>query len=88
MFVEGNVSQSTTNSWRKFIARLASEATGLRNLGVYWDAEGVYVGLGCDLEFVLALAKIKGLEKMEINGFLCKGMARLFRKKSGRESAA
>ena len=73
MFVEGNVSQSTTNSWRKFIARLASEATGLRNLGVYWDAEGVYVGLRCDLEFVLALAKIKGLEKMEINGFFMQG---------------
>lgn len=57
--------------WYMLLDHLAREATGLRNVYVYWDAEPTcgHFGAGKDLRFVRKLAKIQGLENMTINGF-------------------
>ena len=57
-------------SWYKVLDHLAREATGLRHVYIYWDAEEwPHMGAGKDLRFVRELAKIQGLQSMIVNGF-------------------
>ncbi|KAF2241529.1 hypothetical protein BU26DRAFT_172565 [Trematosphaeria pertusa] len=61
--------------WLQLLDILAEEASGLRCLQLGW---GAYVGkiggrgLGDNLDFVRALGKIQGLEKLVIEGFYAK----------------
>lgn len=57
--------------WYRLLDRLAREATGLRHVYIYWDAEEALnlFGAGKDLRFVRELAKIRGLERMVVAGF-------------------
>ena len=54
--------------WYRLLDRLAREATGLRHVYIYWDAEGLF-GAGKDLRFVREVAKIQGLKSMVVAGF-------------------
>lgn len=56
--------------WYKLLDLLAREATGLRRVFIYWDAEPSmnHFGAGRDLRFVRELAKIQGLESMVVDG--------------------
>jgi len=57
--------------WYKLLDQLAREATGLRYVYIYWDAEETcgHYGAGRDLRFVRELAKIQRLQSMIITGF-------------------
>ena len=60
--------------WCEFFDKLAREATGLRDIYIYWDAEPTcwHFGGGFDVDVVRALARIKGLHRMQIDGFFAK----------------
>jgi hypothetical protein len=60
--------------WCELFDRLASEATGLRDIYIYWDAEPMFghFGGGFDVDVVRALARIKSLHKLEIDGYFAK----------------
>lgn len=79
--------QTTTESslWYKLLDRLAREATGLRHVYIYWDAEGTcgHYGVGKDLRFVQELAKIQRLRSMVINGFYAMHWPRYLARKMG-----
>jgi hypothetical protein len=71
--------------WCELFDRLASEATGLRDIYIYWDAEPMFwhfVG-GFDVDVVRALARIKGLYKLEINGYFAKKWPPYLKEKVG-----
>lgn len=60
--------------WCELFDKLASEAMGLRDVYIYWDAEPCiwHFGGGYDVDVVRALARINGLHKLEIDGFFAK----------------
>ena len=60
--------------WCELFDRLASEAKGLREIHIYWDAEPIlrHYGGGSDVDVVRALARITGLQKLEIDGYFAK----------------
>src|SRR5689334_250145 len=57
--------------WCEFFDKLARKATGLRDIYIYWDAapEFWHFGGGYDVDVVRSLARIKGLQKLEIGGY-------------------
>lgn len=65
--------------WLKLLYALSREAAGLKELKLHWDAlcdlywlhetSKKQRGLGDDVSFVRALARIQGLEKLHISGF-------------------
>ena len=71
--------------WYKLLDRLAREATGLRHVYVYWDAEDTWFhhGAGKDLHFVRELAKIQRLESMVIKGYYAVHWPRFLADKMG-----
>ena len=71
--------------WYELLDRLAREATGLRHLYIYWDlAEDCgHFGAGKDVRFVRELAKIRGLQSMEIDGFYAMRWPRYLSEKMG-----
>ena len=78
-------SPNTSLPWYKVLDRLAQEATGLRHVYVFWDAEesmGHY-GAGKDLRFVRKLAKIQGLQSMAIDGYYAMHWPRFLADKMG-----
>lgn len=68
--------------WLQLLYILAEEASGLRYLELGWGADCEFLwqlgpgarerGLGDNLDFVRALGKIQGLEKLVINGYYAK----------------
>jgi hypothetical protein len=63
--------------WIELLDMLSKRATGLRNIMITWggswrSAPKPICGLGCNLEFVHALARIRGLETLELSGFYAK----------------
>jgi hypothetical protein len=65
---------SDSPKWYNVLDRLARQATGLRYVHIYWDAEEScgHFGAGKDVRFVRELAKIQGLHEMSIEGFYAK----------------
>ncbi|KAK7422957.1 hypothetical protein QQX98_001247 [Neonectria punicea] len=71
-----------SGTWVALLDALATDATGLRAVHVEWTAECEFSweyargseerGLGDNLDFVRALAQIRGLEKMAIRGCYAK----------------
>lgn len=63
--------------WCELFDKLACEAVGLRDMYMYWYAEPTFWHFGgvFDLDVVRALARIKGLQKLEIDGFFAKESA-------------
>jgi hypothetical protein len=69
-------------SWLELLCMLAQKATGMRNMVITWATEFEFPwalergaeerGLGDDLDFVRALAKIRGLKTLEISGYYVK----------------
>lgn len=71
--------------WYKLLNRLAQEATGLRHIYMYWEAQdtcGDY-GAGADVRFVRELVKIRGLQSVVINGFYGKQWPKYMTEKMG-----
>jgi hypothetical protein len=70
------------SSWVQLLCTLAEAASGLRYIKLGWGAESEFPwrfrrgarerGLGDDLDFVRALGKIQGLEKLVISGYYAK----------------
>jgi hypothetical protein len=60
--------------WCELFDTLANKAIGLREIYIYWDAEPTcwHFGGGFDVDVVRALARIQGLQKLEIAGFFAK----------------
>jgi hypothetical protein len=60
--------------WCELFDKLASEAIGLRDIYIRWDAasEFWHFGGGFDVDVVRALARIKSLHKLEIGGYFAK----------------
>ena len=71
--------------WRALFDKLAAEATGLRELYIFWDSEPTcwHFGGGTDVDVVQALAQIKGLDKLEIAGYFAKEWPAYLEKKTG-----
>jgi hypothetical protein len=71
--------------WCELFDKLASEATGLRDIYIYWDAEPAFwhFGGGFDVDVVRALARIKGLQKLEIYGYFAKEWPAYLEEKTG-----
>ncbi len=71
--------------WYKLLDQLAREATGLRHVYVYWDAQETcnHYGAGKDLRFVRELAKIRRLQSMVINRFYAVHWPRFLAEKMG-----
>ncbi|KAG4434178.1 hypothetical protein IFR05_010336 [Cadophora sp. M221] len=70
------------SAWVQLLCRLAEAASGLRYIKLGWGAEFEFSwqfrlgarerGLGDDLDFVRALGKIQGLEKLVVSGYYAK----------------
>jgi hypothetical protein len=60
--------------WLQLLYLLAEEASGLRCIELGWggNLKRMWRGLGDNLDFVRALGKIKGLEKLVIKGYYAK----------------
>ncbi|KIW14864.1 hypothetical protein PV08_07649 [Exophiala spinifera] len=71
--------------WCKLFRRLAADGVGLRQIYVYWDSETTFghFGGGADVEVVRALAEIRGLQKLEIDGFFAKEWPAYLQGKTG-----
>lgn len=76
---------SESLSWYKLLDQLAREATGLRHLHIYWDADPTcgHYGAGKDLRFVRELAKIHGLKSMDVAGYYAIHWPRYLTEKMG-----
>ena len=80
-------------SWLSVLNAVAEKATGLRFLWLGWDAECEFPwqfkpghqprGLGKNVQFVQALAKIKQVKKLIIHGFYAKNWPSYLRKEMG-----
>ncbi|MDI1486143.1 MAG: hypothetical protein OHK93_004333 [Ramalina farinacea] len=72
-------------AWYELLDCLARRATGLRHVFMYWDAaeDCNHMGAGKDVRFVRELARIQGLERMEIAGFYAMGWPRYLAEKMG-----
>jgi len=71
------VTWGSPGPWIELFAMLSQRATGLRNVIITWggswkSAPEQIRGLGDNLEFVRALSKIRGLEKLEMSGYYAK----------------
>ncbi|KAK2787654.1 hypothetical protein FQN52_007145 [Onygenales sp. PD_12] len=81
--------------WGILIHTMAELPTGLRYLQVCWRTKGEYPwevgrpdigrGLGASLKFVRELAKIRGLEKLVLEGFYAKNWPAYLREQTGAE---
>ncbi|KAK2801837.1 hypothetical protein FQN50_007582 [Emmonsiellopsis sp. PD_5] len=81
--------------WGILIRTIAELPTGLRYLQVCWRTTGEYSweerrpsierGLGANLDFVRDLAKIRGLEKLVLEGFYAKNWPAYLREQTGAE---
>ena len=71
--------------WYKLLDQLAREATGLRHIYIFWDAEESWghSGAGRDLRFVRELAKIQGLQSMAVGGYYAIHWPRYLAEKMG-----
>lgn len=50
--------------------KLANETVGLRELTIFWDAELMHLGGGADVDAIRTLRQIRGLNKLEISGYV------------------
>ena len=71
--------------WCKLFRRLAADATGLQQIYIFWDSEPTcwHFGGGADVEVVRALAEIRGLQKLEIDGYFAKEWPAYLQEKTG-----
>lgn len=71
--------------WCKLFQRLAADGTGLRDIYIFWDSEPTFghFGGGTDVEVVRALAEIRGLQKLEIDGYFAKEWPTYLQEKTG-----
>lgn len=64
------ISNSTSPAlWCRLFAKLQQEETNIQHLSIYWDAEGIYRGLGRSVVFLRGLVQLKVKEQVEIAGF-------------------
>lgn len=73
--------------WYRLLERFSRDATGLRYIFVYWDADtfsSIHHGAGRDLRFVRTLATIKGLDELVIKGFFAKPWPKYLKGKVGK----
>jgi hypothetical protein len=74
-------------SWVRLFNMLAQEASGLRSIRLRLDSSferGIWCGgLGNNVFFVRALAKIQGLEELSITGYYAKNWPEYLEKKTG-----
>lgn len=74
-------------AWISLLTTLAEKATGLKSLELAWDADCEFPwplgyterGLGDNVLFVRALARIKQLEELRIKGFYAKNWSSYLR---------
>ncbi len=74
--------RTNLSTWLNLLDKLAQEANGLRCIWLIWGAYYEYGelpqigtrerGFGGNLDFVCALGKIRGLEKLTISGYYAK----------------
>lgn len=97
IFVEPVVSDSPSpQQWCRLFDKLQQDATNLRGLTVYWDAEGPWGtrkpwkledmghdGLGRSVVFVRGLAQLKVKESVQIDGFYAKHWPKYLMEKIG-----
>jgi hypothetical protein len=71
--------------WCKLFRKLAADATGLRQIYIFWDSELTFghSGGGADVDVVRALAEIRGLQKLEIDGYFAKEWPAYLQRKTG-----
>jgi hypothetical protein len=84
--------------WLQLLHMLAKQASGLRHIKLAWGSETEFPwhfergartrGLGDNLEFVRALGKIQGLEKLVIEGYYAKKWPAYLRERMGAEVLA
>lgn len=71
--------------WCRLVDKLATEATGLRDVRIYYDSEGIHSGGGRDVNLVRALGRIRGLEKLGINKYYAKEWPAYLKRTTGVE---
>lgn len=71
--------------WRAMFEKLATEATGLKELHIYWDADttGMHWGGGKDASVHQALGKLRGLNTFEIAGYFAKELPAYLKENTG-----
>ena len=78
---------ATPPSWLRLFNMLAKEASGLRSIRLRLDSSferGIWCGgLGDNVSFVRALAKIQGLEELFITGYYAKNWPEYLERKTG-----
>lgn len=70
VFVDATGAAPSPQQWCLLFDKLQREATNIKNLSVYWDAEGpIHIGLGKSVVFIRGLAQLKVERSLEIGGF-------------------
>lgn len=60
------------DAWCRVLRRLALQATGLKYIYAYFDAEPVWRGIGRDVDFIRGLGALQSVQKITIEGFYAK----------------
>ncbi|KAF1994994.1 hypothetical protein P154DRAFT_566953 [Amniculicola lignicola CBS 123094] len=82
IFLDATTFQPRPERWCVLFDKLQHEATNIRNLSVYWDAEGPWhIGLGKSVVFVRGLALLKVKESVDIGGMYAKHWPRYLEEK-------
>lgn len=69
IFVNPTDSAPSPQRWCLLFDKLQREATHIQTLKVYWDAEGMHIGLGRSVVFLHGLVQLKVEKSLEIGGF-------------------
>lgn len=72
-FIDQMLGPITSPLWCNLFDKLATDATGLEEMYIYWDTENyTHPGGGKDASVVRALARIKCLRRLKLDGYYAK----------------